>query len=278
MTCAPCTYSPEQAVYSSPTSSSDTRQLQLLSGNPTPAKSCVNAPQTDGSPACTCTRETSGCSIHPNTPAEWIASMRASLARICRTLETRQDSAKAQEAVFTAKCSESLAWYDPATCSCKTSQRSFLEDWAPFSETWPRAGMTAGGVAWKHRESERHIDGTGGGCSQAWQTPVADDAVDWAAGKWNSRGEPKLSAQVKMWPTPTAMMNTGGAALCKWGGSGARAQLRKMVTPQELNGALNPTWVEKLMGWPLGWTVSRHWATGKSRSRRQSPGCCSEGQ
>lgn len=29
-----------------------------------------------------------------------------------------------------------------------------------------------------------------------WQTPVADDSVDREKGKFNSRGEPKLSAQV----------------------------------------------------------------------------------
>lgn len=36
-----------------------------------------------------------------------------------------------------------------------------------------------------------------------WQTPVADDAVDRVLGKWNSRGEPKLSAEVlqDLWPT-----------------------------------------------------------------------------
>jgi hypothetical protein len=60
-----------------------------------------------------------------------------------------------------------------------------------------------------------------------------------------------------MWPTPTAMTATGGAALCKWGGSGARAKLRTMVSEKELNGALNPEWVEWLMGWPIGWTDSR---------------------
>ncbi len=31
-----------------------------------------------------------------------------------------------------------------------------------------------------------------------------DDAVQRRKGKVNSRGEPKLSAQVKLWPTPTA--------------------------------------------------------------------------
>jgi len=39
-----------------------------------------------------------------------------------------------------------------------------------------------------------------------WQTPVADDAPDRLIGKVNSRGEPKLSGQVKaMWPSPVAL-------------------------------------------------------------------------
>jgi hypothetical protein len=45
-----------------------------------------------------------------------------------------------------------------------------------------------------------------------WQTPVADDSVEREKGKWNSRGEPRLSAQVKLWPTPTKQdaSNNGG--------------------------------------------------------------------
>jgi len=57
-----------------------------------------------------------------------------------------------------------------------------------------------------------------------WQTPVADDAIDRVAGKLNSRGEPKLSAQVKLWPTPT------------------------------IDGSLNPQFCEFLMGLPCDWT------------------------
>lgn len=48
------------------------------------------------------------------------------------------------------------------------------------------------------------------------QTPVADDAVNRKVGKYNSRGEPKLSAQA--------------------------------------GGSLNPEWVEWFMGWPIGMT------------------------
>jgi DNA (cytosine-5)-methyltransferase 1 len=69
----------------------------------------------------------------------------------------------------------------------------------------------------------------------------------------NGMGMP-LTIAAQMWPTPTAVTDTGGAALCKWGGAGARRKLRKLVSSEELNGALNPTWVEWLMGFPLGWT------------------------
>lgn len=38
-----------------------------------------------------------------------------------------------------------------------------------------------------------------------------------------------------------------------------------MVSEAELNGALNPAWVEWLMGWPIGWTDLRPLETDKCR-------------
>lgn len=40
------------------------------------------------------------------------------------------------------------ARYDPATCSWRTAQRSLVEDWETYSETWPRSGMTVAGHAY----------------------------------------------------------------------------------------------------------------------------------
>jgi len=83
-----------------------------------------------------------------------------------------------------------------------------------------------------------------------WPTPRANKV-----GGYSSEGyRPTLEQAVKTWPTPTAITDSGGAAMCKWGGSGSRKKLRTMVSPEELNGPLNPTWVEWLMGFPLGWT------------------------
>ena len=89
-----------------------------------------------------------------------------------------------------------------------------------------------------------------------WQTPVADDAIERKAGKFNSRGEPKLSAQVKLAPTPTAgdtgfrkdKYAQGGTALSTFVG-----------------GHLNPDWEEWLMGWPIGWTALEPLAWDKYR-------------
>jgi|GEM_PF-3257052 len=272
MPCAPCTCSPAPVAACLPTSSSDTRQLLLWSGIHTPARFCGRELRTDGSQTCTCGRETFGCSIHPNTPAAWIASMRDSLAKICHSLGIDPDSAKAREAGYTGKCSESLAWYDPDTCSWRTWQQSFLEGLALYSEIWPRAGMIVAGVAWRHRESERRINATGGGALPRWRTPVASDAASHVMGRRDSRGAPQLSAQVMMWPTPSVN---------GWKGGSMAGQRRGQLTDPAMGaipagGKLNPTWVEWLMGWPLGWTASRHWATARCRSRRPLRGKSSE--
>ena len=66
-----------------------------------------------------------------------------------------------------------------------------------------------------------------------------------------------LATFVKLYPTPQAT---------SWGCSGARAKLRELQEAGAISederkgmqagngGKLNPTWVEWLMGFPLGWT------------------------
>jgi hypothetical protein len=101
--------------------------------------------------------------------------------------------------------------------------------------------------------------------SGLWQTPVADDAVDRARGKVNSRGEPKLSAQVKLWPTPTAHNAKETNAPSE--------SLRNTPTlAAQAGGSLNPTWTEWLMGWPLGWTDLKPLGTDKYQAWRRSHG------
>ena len=110
-----------------------------------------------------------------------------------------------------------------------------------------------------------------------WQTPVADDAVDQVRGKVNSRGEPKLSAQVKIFPTPTACMSKGSSPASltrKSGRSRVNDRLDHNVMASH-GGSLNPTWVEWLMGWPLGWTDCAASATDKFQQWSASHGITS---
>jgi site-specific DNA-cytosine methylase len=123
-----------------------------------------------------------------------------------------------------------------------------------------------------------------------WQTPVADDSVERAKGKYNSRGEPKLSAQVKNWPTPNTwptvrVSSANGASQKELQAGNPKRRLETEVllhpwpTPsahearlgyqdqsdptkkgrQECTGHLNPAWVSWLMGIPADWTDLGDW-------------------
>jgi hypothetical protein len=188
----------------------------------------------------------------------------------------------------------SLARFDPASRSWKTAQPSLLWDSEPSSVTWPRSGMTAGGQCWELPMLGRPTSATGSGL---WQTPVADDAANRIAGKWNSRGEPKLSAQVliRQWPTPTVCGNYNRKGASPTSGDGLATAVLKCATPtardwrsgkasqatmernsrplsEQIGGSLNPTWVEWLMGWPLGWTDLKPLETDKFQQWRHAHG------
>jgi len=211
-----------------------------------------------------------------------------------------------------ASTPELLASFDPATSSWRTSQICLVAQangqgngLASFSETWPRSGLMRSGTAYQLQPLARATDATEFGL---WQTPVADDAVDRTVGKFNSRGEPKLSAQVKMWPTPSVtdssqrsyqydrgdknkprlsltglarLWPTPNAGDYKAGMSNApgrqQSSLPRSVGIAEgvssgRRGGLNPTWVEWLMGFPMQWTVLPNSATPSSRKSRKSSG------
>jgi hypothetical protein len=64
-----------------------------------------------------------------------------------------------------------------------------------------------------------------------------------------------LPAQVnnpKTWPTPTVCGNLGSGAIQRRKEKGKQIGLSQSVS--DTSGALNPPWVEWLMGWPIGWT------------------------
>ncbi len=116
----------------------------------------------------------------------------------------------------------SLARFDPALSSWRTAQPSLLGDSEECSVTWPRSGMTAGGLCWELPTLAPPTSATGSGL---WvPTPCAIDAKPITGGnlyvtetgtvrhmrpdgKSSSRG---LAASAAMWPTPTSSLGTKG--------------------------------------------------------------------
>jgi hypothetical protein len=193
--------------------------------------------------------------------------MRASLAKTLALLESRQAYLREPDQVFTKKSCVLLTSLNLDTCFWRTLQQSFLTDSEPFSQTWPRWGMTQGGVAYEHPMSGRRITGTGG---FFWATPVADDSANRDKGKWNSRGEPKLSAQVKIFPTPTSR-DYKGIGKSRMDRTGSKSG---ECLPQAIGGMLNPDWCGWLMGFPIGWASLKATAMPKSHCKPQPHGDC----
>ena len=187
---------------------------------------------------------------------------------------------------------ESLAKYDPDTSMWKIPQSSLLEDSTEFSETWPRWGLMRDGVSYQQPTLVRHTketesgswptpnawDGKRGPRSEEhiatkkgqitlvtaiarWPTPQASDNKQRATANSTARRmelgkQISLEAAVKFWPTPTAHNAKEGAYPAEF--------FRNTPTlSAQAGGTLNPTWVEWLMGWPLGWTDLKPLATDK---------------
>ena len=166
-----------------------------------------------------------------------------------------------------ANTGDSLANFDPATSSWRTSQRCLVEGWSRFSETWPRSGMTRSGTAYRLPTLAPLTDATESGLLP---TPEASNTK---AVAMRTKGRPPRDFLKPLWPTPRESEYKGVGPL---GSKSHKYMLERQylgATVQEVgqvSGALNPTWVEWLMGFPLGWTVLEHWVTRSSRKSLKS--------
>lgn len=158
-----------------------------------------------------------------------------------------------------------LAKFDPDSSSWRTSQHCLVEGLEPFSETWPRSGMTRNGTAYRLPPLAHLTDATEYG---SWPTPNAADnrprATAYSTARRMRLGKQiSLEAAVKFWPTPAARDYRDG-------GYPAEHARHTPSLAAQAGGTLNPTWVEWLMGFPLGWTVCEAWETRSSRRSRKS--------
>ena len=193
------------------------------------------------------TRQSSAISEHssvkgsPQAIRAWLTSLPpASRASLSAPPESEPEPTT--PAICGQQPSNASAWYDRASHSWRTFQVSFLAvTLEPFSETWPRAGMMHAGAfypqpSWEHRIS----------------------AIDY--------GLLLPTQRAAVLATPQARdFRTGSTA--RW--EEARKGLKSCNLNDQIGGQLNPTWVEWLMGWPLGWTDCAAPATAKYQEWRQ---------
>jgi hypothetical protein len=82
------------------------------------------------------------------------------------------------------------------------------------------------------------------------------------------------SKKEKIWPTPQASDNRdrgnmSDPAIQRRIAKGKQINLSMQVKENSYGGSLNPTWVEWLMGWPIGWTDLKPLETDKFRNVQQ---------
>ena len=197
-------------------------------------------------------------------PAEQLTLWPAD-SRVSRSPSPDGDAEPRMNATSGPNFTDSFAKFDPDGSWRKTFQGccQWMLDGSleAFSETWPRAGMMRNGSAFRHPPLVPRTGEIGCGL---WHTPQASDAAQGAiaypsnqlqikgntmrriskTGKSRGLG---LARQVKMWPTPKAADSHG---VCPPHHHGSSGQCLKDL----VGGALNPQWVEWLMGCPVGWS------------------------
>jgi hypothetical protein len=206
-----------------------------------------------------------------------------------------------------AKWRELSARYDPASSSWRTHRSLWDEALPECSVILPKWGSMRDGVCSELLTSAPRTgasgaglwatpsatDGQRGGCitenmtgtslaqmvntPKRWPTPKANDAEK--RGNFDTTNPRNgLPAAVKTWPTPVATMSKGSspAALTRKDGQDRSNDRLDHAVMAADGGQLNPTWVEWLMGWPLGWTDLRPLETDRFLSAQPQLGDCLE--
>jgi hypothetical protein len=249
----------------------DGEQSVQLSGNPTPQAYCAPDKMTAFSRL-----SRFGMTYKPLT--ENLGEELLTLYLEAFHARTLAQQEKAQELTESeAECGEkwraSFTKYDPDSCSWKTHQCSLLGDLDEFSETWPQWGLMRDGECWEQTPLVHPTKESAFGF--AVPTPVASDGTTGSViGKNDSFYETKtgmprkvnqngkdgsvgLGRLVQMWPTQTSHN-------AKETNAPSESKRNTPTLAAQVGGKLNPTWVEWLMGWPLGWTDLKPLETDKS--------------
>jgi hypothetical protein len=264
----------------------DGEQSVQSSGNPIPQAYCAPDKMTAFSRL-----SRFGMTYKPLTDdlgEELLMSYRAGFHAKISQQQEKELASKESEAQCGEKWRGSFTKYDPDSSLWRTHQCSLLGDLEPFSETWPQWGLMRNGECWEQTTLAQTIRGTESGSEQNWPTPTATDYMGAKQNGIESRNGryvrtslttgvkfgAKLTDAVnlevkKKFPTPKLSDykdrgNMSNPSIQRRAAKGKQMDLSMVAHPT--SGQLNPTWVEWLMGWPLGWTELKPLETDKSLS------------
>ena len=162
--------------------------------------------------------------------------------------------------IFGPSSEKPFASYNRTTQSWKMSEDISVSDSKKFSKTLPTSGTMRNGKLFQQALLVRHTNGKG---SSLWPTPRASSAMGEDISKIQERlknGKPyksKLEEAVALWPTPRAAMGETRNHNVWLRPADKPQNLENRIAqrdPKSIGGKVNPTWVEWLMGFPLGWT------------------------
>lgn len=181
---------------------------------------------------------------------ESIALPGGSLAKTCPTPESASES----WALDRVSGKTLLAWLE-----CYDLRPSWLRTWPPFAVQglpWSfkisgRSALMRSGIVFRLPPLVRLMRGTE---FSSWPTLRAERGSYQRDQGRKGKERLTLLGMVKLAPTPTTVTASGGTAMCKWGGAASRNRLKDFFLDEEINGALNPNWLEWYMGFPIGWT------------------------
>ena len=141
-----------------------------------------------------------------------------------------------------------------------------------------------------------HMRSNGRSARSYWPTPTASEHTGPGHA---AQGGLNLRTAVANWPTPTVCGNYNRKGASATSGDGLATAVLKVATPtardwrsgkasqathdknsrplsEQIGGSLNPTWVEWLMGWPLGWTDLKPLETARCPCAPPPLGECSQ--
>ena len=160
-----------------------------------------------------------------------------------------------------------LGKFDPDMPSLKTSQTCLLETGeiglSEFSGTFPRSGTMRSGTVYQLPQLAPTTTEIGSGL---WRTPASANGSQGPKSKefyehFRKTGQSTVTLVDEVrhtpdyWPTPTANEDAAGTPNGKMQAMlGNHPSLRGTTSEEWGRGTLNPTWVEWLMGFPLGHT------------------------